>query len=115
MHDVTKRPNKFLRRKQVGRCLVYLEEYEYDDQKRYYIEANGPDFRIWKRVKEDYHRAFEVYIMYRFWVWWIEAGVAVGVLGLECEGEHLVAFLAGALFRIHDLDVVGAFGQKGEG
>ena len=73
MHDVTKRPNKFLRRKQVGKCLISLEEYEYDDQKRYYIEANGPDFRIWKRVKEDYHRAFEIYIMYRFWVWWIEA------------------------------------------
>ena len=73
MHDRFKRPNRFFRKKQVGKCLIYLEEYEQDDQKRFYIEANGPDFRIWKWVKEDPHRAFEVYLIYRFWVFWIEA------------------------------------------
>ena len=38
-----------------------------------YIEANGPDYRIWKRVPRDELRAIEVYQSYRFWVWFIEA------------------------------------------
>tara|TARA_B100000674_G_scaffold488684_1_gene501238 strand:+ start:662 stop:940 length:279 start_codon:yes stop_codon:yes gene_type:complete len=69
----TKRPNTFLRRKQVGKCLVYLERYYVEGQPRYYIEAQGPDFRIWKRTRGSEERAIEIYHRYRFWVWWIEA------------------------------------------
>ena len=73
MPHPTKRPNTFLRRKQVGKCLVYLECYYVAGSRRYYIEAQGPDFRIWKRTRGSEGRAIETYQRYRFWVWWIEA------------------------------------------
>ena len=69
----TKRPNEIIRQKQVGKSLVYLEQYYTDQDRRFYIEANGPDYRIWKRTKGSEGRAIEIYQRYRFWVWWIEA------------------------------------------
>lgn len=62
-----------LRKKQVGKSLVYCERYLVGRERRYYIEANGPDYRIWKRIPNDEDRAIEVYRIYRFWVWFIEA------------------------------------------
>ncbi len=68
----TKRP-ELVRRKAMGRSLVYLERYYVGQQDRYYIEANGPDYRVWKRTRGDEARAREVFQRYRFWVWFIEA------------------------------------------
>ena len=73
MHHPTKRPNKILRRKQVGKSLVYLERYYVEADRRFYVEALGPDYRIWKRTEGSEGRAVEIYQRYRFWVWWIEA------------------------------------------
>ena len=73
VHHPTKRPNKILRRKQVGKSLVYLERYYVEADRRFYVEALGPDYRIWKRTEGSEDRAVEIYQRYRFWVWWIEA------------------------------------------
>ena len=62
-----------IRRKDVGRSIVYVERYYAGVEARYYIEANGPDYRVWKRVPVDEARALELYTSFRFWVWLIEA------------------------------------------
>lgn len=62
-----------LKRKDVGKSIVYCERYFVGSEPRFYIEACGPDYRIWKRVIADEARALEIYTSYRFWVWFIEA------------------------------------------
>ena len=73
MDDIWRRRPETLRRKAVGKSIVYLERYYVGDEPRFYIEANGPDYRVWKRTRGDEARAIEVYQRYRFWVWFIEA------------------------------------------
>lgn len=73
MSDVWKERTEMIRRKQVGKSLIYVERYFVEHERRYYIEANGPDYRIWKRTRGSEARAIEVYQRYRFWVWFIEA------------------------------------------
>ena len=73
MADPWKKRAETLRRKAVGKSIVYLECYHVNNERRYYIEANGPDYRIWKRTQGSEGRAIEIYQRYRFWVWFIEA------------------------------------------
>ena len=73
MDDIWRRRPETLRRKAVGKSIVYLERYYVGDEPRFYIEANGPDYRVWKRTRGDEARAIEIYQRYRFWVWFIEA------------------------------------------
>ncbi len=46
MPHPTKPPNEFIRRKTVGKSIVYVERYYFESDRRYYIEANGPDYRV---------------------------------------------------------------------
>ncbi len=62
-----------LRRKAIGKSIVYLDRYFVGSEPRFYIEANGPDYRVWKRTRPDENRALEIYQRYCFWVWFIEA------------------------------------------
>jgi len=71
--DIWTRRPQTIRRKHVGKSIVYVDRYFVGTEPRFYIEANGPDYRIWKRVPSDEHRAKEIYQSYRFWVWFIEA------------------------------------------
>lgn len=73
MPHPTQPTNQIIRRKAVGKSIVYLECYYVESERRYYIEANGPDYRVWKRTRGSEGRAIEIYQRYRFWVWWIEA------------------------------------------
>ena len=73
MPHPTKRPNEMIRRKQVGKSLIYVERYYVESERRYYIEALGPDYRIWKRTRGSEGRALEIYQRCRYWVWFIEA------------------------------------------
>ena len=73
MTDPWKQRAETIRRKAVGKSIVYLERYYVETERRYYIEANGPDYRIWKRTSGSEGRAIEIYQRYRFWVWFIEA------------------------------------------
>lgn len=78
LEDIWTRRPQTIRRKHVGKSIVYVDRYFVGEEPRFYIEANGPDYRIWKRVPRDELRAIEVYQSYRFWVWFIEA---FGTLG----------------------------------
>jgi hypothetical protein len=69
----TKQPNEKIRDKAVGKSIAYLERYYAEGERRYYIEANGHDYRVWKRTSGSEGRAIEIYQRYRFWAWWIEA------------------------------------------
>lgn len=71
--SIWERRTETIRRKDVGKSIVYVERYYVGKEARYYIEANGPDYRIWKRLAKDEGRALEVYTSFRFWVWLIEA------------------------------------------
>ena len=73
MEDIWTRRPETIRRKAMGKSIVYLERYFVGTEPRFYIEANGPDYRIWKRTRGDEIRAIEIYQRYRFWVWFIEA------------------------------------------
>ena len=78
MPNTWKQKTKTLRRKEVGKSIVYLERYFVDHERRYYIEANGPDYRVWKRTRGSEGRALEIYQRYRFWVWFIEPVTLTG-------------------------------------
>ncbi|NIP95254.1 MAG: hypothetical protein GWO24_18135 [Akkermansiaceae bacterium] len=73
MSDPWKQRAETIRRKEVGQSIVYAERYFVGRERRYYIEANGPDYRVWKRTKGSEGRAIEIYQRYRLWVWCIEA------------------------------------------
>tara|TARA_R110002096_G_scaffold48836_2_gene129200 strand:- start:1157 stop:1435 length:279 start_codon:yes stop_codon:yes gene_type:complete len=62
-----------VRRRDVGKSIVYLERYFFEEDWRFYIDASGPDYRVWKRTKGSEDRAVEIYQRYVFWVWLIEA------------------------------------------
>ena len=55
------------------RVTVYGRVPYVGSERRYYVEANGPDYRVWKRTSGSEGRAVEIYQRYRFWAWWIEA------------------------------------------
>ncbi|MEO1843279.1 MAG: hypothetical protein ABGZ37_03265 [Akkermansiaceae bacterium] len=55
----TKQPNEKIRDKAVGKSIVYLERSYAEGERRYYIEANGPDNRVWKRTSGSEGRAIE--------------------------------------------------------
>ena len=59
-----------LKEKWIGPVLVaqYLQERDH----LYYLEAEGPNFRVW-RMTRDPERADELFSRFKFWSWLIVA------------------------------------------
>jgi len=70
---IWERRPRTLRKRQLGKSIIYCERYWSGSEWRYYVEASGPDYRIWQRVPRNEERALELYSTYCFWVWLIEA------------------------------------------